>query len=154
METKEQLVKTIREWVRLDNEIRSLQKEQNKRKTDKKNLSNSLITIMRSNEIDCFDINDGQIIYCKKNVKKPITKKILLEILQKYYDGDLLKAVELNDFILSNREETTRESITRKIEKTDLFNSFENTEKKDKMKEKIEKINEIDRMNIFSKIDG
>lgn len=36
METKDQLVKTIREWVKIDNEIRALQKEQNARKQEKK----------------------------------------------------------------------------------------------------------------------
>jgi hypothetical protein len=115
METKEELIKTIREWVKIDNEIRTLQKEQLNRKNDKKRLSSSLIDIMKKNEIDCFDINDGQIIYNKKNVKKPITKKVLLEILQKYYKEDLLKANDVNNFILNNREESTKEEIVRKI---------------------------------------
>ena len=115
METKEELIKTIREWVKIDNEIRTLQKEQLNRKNDKKRLSSSLIDIMKKNEIDCFDINDGQIIYNKKNVKKPITKKVLLEILQKYYIEDLLKANDVNNFILNNREESIKEEIVRKI---------------------------------------
>uniref|UniRef100_A0A6C0HTS0 Uncharacterized protein n=1 Tax=viral metagenome TaxID=1070528 RepID=A0A6C0HTS0_9ZZZZ len=115
METKEELIKTIREWVKIDNEIRTLQKEQLNRKNDKKRLSSSLIDIMKKNEIDCFDINDGQIIYNKKNVKKPITKKVLLEILQKYYKEDLLKANDVNNFILNNREESIKEEIVRKI---------------------------------------
>ena len=119
METKEQLIKTIRDWVRLDNEIRLLQKEECKRKNAKKALSSSLIEVMKLNDIDCFDINDGQILYNKKNVKKPITKKVLLEVLQKYYNGDLLKALEVNDFILNNREETIKESITRKVDKVE-----------------------------------
>ena len=80
METKDQLVKAIRDWVRLDNEIRLLQKEESKRKNAKKSLSNTLMEVMKLNEIDCFDINDGQILYNKKNVKKPITKKVLLKI--------------------------------------------------------------------------
>lgn len=113
METKDQLIKTIREWVKIDNEIRALQKEQNSRKKEKKDISSSLINIMKSNEIDCFELNDGQLIYNKKNVKKPITKKTLLNILSKYYQGDTSKAGELNAFILENREETTKESLVR-----------------------------------------
>jgi hypothetical protein len=113
METKDQLIKTIREWVKIDNEIRALQKEQNSRKKEKKDISSSLINIMKSNEIDCFELNDGQLIYNKKNVKKPITKKTLLNILSKYYQGDASKAGELNAFILENREETTKESLVR-----------------------------------------
>jgi hypothetical protein len=120
METKEELIKTIREWVKIDNEIRTLQKEQNNRKNDKKKLSNLLIDIMKKNEIDCFDINDGQILYTKKNIKKPITKKLLLDLLARYYKGDLLKANDINNFILNNREEKIQEEIVRKIQAKEL----------------------------------
>lgn len=117
METKEQLIKTIKEWVKMDNEIRSLTKELNNRKNEKKKISNSLMEIMKKNEIDCFDINDGQICYSKKNIKKPITKKVLMDILSNYYNGDITKANELNNFIIDNREEVVKESIERKIKK-------------------------------------
>ena len=93
--------------------MRELQKQQLIRKTEKKRISEILIGIMRKNEIDCFDINDGQIIYNKKNVKKPITKKILFTILSKYYKGDSSKAEDMQNFILDNREEEVKESITR-----------------------------------------
>jgi hypothetical protein len=117
MDTKEQLIKTIKEWVKIDNEIRSLQEEVKIRKNNKKLISESLITIMKQNEIDCFDIKDGQICYNKKQVKKPITKGMLINILSKYYKGDILKANELNNFIMENREETTKESIILKTYK-------------------------------------
>jgi hypothetical protein len=117
METKDQLVKTIRDWVRIDNEIRKLQQELSKRKIEKKTFSNSLLEIMKNNSIDCFDINDGQLVYSKKNVKKPITKKLLLELLSKYYEGDSLKASDVNDFILNNREDTIKETLVRKLDK-------------------------------------
>ena len=57
---------------------------------------------MKSNEIDCIDIKDGQICYNQKSVKKP-TKTYLLNILSKYFEGDLEKAENANDFILNNR---------------------------------------------------
>jgi hypothetical protein len=151
METKDQLVKTIRDWVRLDNEIRILQKEQSKRKNAKKALSDSLIEVMKINEIDCFDINDGQILYNKKNVKKPLTKKMLLDVLQKYYHGDLLKALEVNDFILKNREETLKESITRKVDKAE---TTEEKEKVGKINEKFEKISEVEKLKNFFRINN
>jgi len=115
METKDQLIKTIKEWVKNDNEIRELQRQQNIRKIEKKKISANLIDIMRKNEIDCFDLNDGQIMYNKKNIKKPITKKTLYDILAKYYDGDMSKAEDMQHFILDNREEVVKESIVRKI---------------------------------------
>ena len=57
MDKKDQLIKTIQDWVRLDNEIRKLKKEENIRKTEQKKISCSLMEIMRDNEIDEFDIN-------------------------------------------------------------------------------------------------
>jgi hypothetical protein len=117
METKEQLIKSIKEWVKIDNEIRALQKEAKKRMDEKKNISKKLIEVMKNNEIDCFDLKDGQIMYSKKNVKKPITKKSLLDILAKYCEGDTIKAAEINDFIMDNREEVVKENIVRKISK-------------------------------------
>jgi hypothetical protein len=120
LETKEQLIVKIKEWVKIDNEIRTLQKELNKRKTEKKRISTELMEVMRANEIDCFDINDGQIMYSKKNVKKPITKSSLMNILNTYCNGDAVKAKEMNDFILDRREVETKETIVRKISKKSL----------------------------------
>jgi hypothetical protein len=117
METKDQLIKSIKEWVRIDKEIRTLSKEIATRKKEKKNISISLMDIMKKNEIDCFDINNGQILYTKKNVKKPITKKVLMDILSKYYKGDLAKATQLNNYIIDNREETVKENIEFKLKK-------------------------------------
>jgi len=115
MDSKDKLIKSIQDWVRLDNEIRKLKQEEKKRRDEQKQISGNLMTIMRENEIDEFDINNGKLIYSKKNVKKPITKKALLGILSKYYKGDINKATEINDYIISNREEVVVETIVRKI---------------------------------------
>jgi hypothetical protein len=115
MDSNDVLVKTIQDWVRLDNEIRQLKKEEQKRKDDQKKLSENLIDIMRKNKIDEVDIKNGKLVYSKKNVKKPITTKNLLSILSKFYKGDISKANEVNEFIIDNREEVVVESIVRKI---------------------------------------
>ena len=112
---KNVLVNNIKEWVKLDNEIRALKSEEKIRVNAKKKINDNLMTIMKDHEIDCVDIKDGQICYNKKNVKKPITKKYLLQILSKYFDGDIDRAEDATDFILENREEIVKESITRKI---------------------------------------
>jgi seryl-tRNA synthetase len=118
LKTKDQLIKTIKEWVKIDNEIRALKKEVASREKEKKEISKNLMDVMRKNEIDCFDLKDGQITYTKKNVKKAITKKSLLDILSKYCQGDSIKAIEINNFIMDNREEVVKESIVRTINKS------------------------------------
>jgi hypothetical protein len=117
LQTKEQLIIKIREWVKIDNEMRVLQKELKKRTSDKKKVSEELIQVMNAHQIDAFNTNDGQILYDKRNVKKPITKTALLAILTSYYNGDAVKASETNQYILENREEVVREKIVRKIVK-------------------------------------
>ena len=116
---KEQLVQVIREWVKNDNEIRTLQREQQKRKLEKKKITLNLIEIMRNNQIDCFDINDGQIMYKKKEIKQPITKTHLMNVLSTFYNGDSERVNELNTFIMENRKIVTKETISRKVKDAD-----------------------------------
>ena len=113
--TKEQLMKVVKDWVKLDNEIRVLQKEIAAKKKDKKEVSNQLMQIMKTEQIGGLDINDGQILYTSKSVKKPITNKVMMDVLSKYYGGDFMKATELSSFIMENRGEVVRENIVRKI---------------------------------------
>jgi hypothetical protein len=54
-------------------------------RNEKKIISQDLIHVMRNNNLDEFDIKDGQIMYVKKQVKKPINQKQLLSILSNYY---------------------------------------------------------------------
>jgi hypothetical protein len=54
-------------------------------------ITDSLVEIMREAEIDSLNVSDGNINYVKRDVKKPITKKYLLDVLSQYYDGDIDK---------------------------------------------------------------
>lgn len=115
MDSKEKLIKTIQEWVKLDNDIRKLRSEATLRKTEQDKITKSLMNTMKTNEIDEFNISNGKITYLNKTVKKPINKKNLLDILSKFYKGNNEKVSELNQFILDNREDVVVEKLVRKI---------------------------------------
>lgn len=117
MDTKDELVKHIRGWIQIDNDISTLQKQIKALRDEKKELTTSLVDVMKTNEIDCFDINEGKLIYAKSKYKKPINKKTLLDSLQTYFKNDGERAQEVSDHIFNNREETIKESIKRKKEK-------------------------------------
>lgn len=117
MEKQNDLIDVIREWVKIDNEIKYLKNEENKRKNQQKIISKNLMKIMSDYNIDEFDLKDGKIVYTKRNVKKPISKKVLLDLLTTYYKNDVDKANEVNNFILDNREEKVVETIKREINK-------------------------------------
>jgi hypothetical protein len=117
MEAKEQLVNNVKEWLKIDTEIMQLKHEIKERNNKKKTLTENLVKIMKTNSIDCFDINGGALIYKKSKVKKPINGKTLLSALQNYYKNDNKMAEELTKHIMENREEQFKETIKRKIDK-------------------------------------
>jgi predicted nucleic acid-binding Zn-ribbon protein len=117
METKEELVNSVKEWIKMDNEIAKLKAEIKDRNVKKKTLTESLMSVMKKNEIECFDINGGALVYKKNTIKKPISGKTLLSALQKYYANDPKIAEDLTKHVLDNREEKVKETIKRKIDK-------------------------------------
>ena len=117
METKEQLVNNIKEWIKMDNEITQLKAEIKERNNKKKTLTEGLVNVMKTNKIDCFDVNGGALVYKTNKVKKPINGKTLLTVLQNYYKNDPKIAEEITKHVLDNREEQIKETIKRKIDK-------------------------------------
>lgn len=113
-ETKEQLVKNVKAWIQMDNEIKEFQKQIKERKDKKKEYTETLLHIMKDNEIDCFDINGGQLIYSKTKVKAPLNKNNLMAALLSFYNDDVGQAEKVSTFLMETREEKVRESIRRK----------------------------------------
>jgi len=118
METKEELIGNIKEWIKMDNEIAKLKAEIKERNNKKKVITDSLVTVMKKNDIDCFDINDGSLVYKKSVVKKPLNGKSMMKALQTFYKNTPDKAEEVAKFLLENREEEVKETIRRKTTKT------------------------------------
>lgn len=110
--TKEDLVKTIKEWITIENEIKKLQQDIKERKCKKKELSDTLVNTMKSNEIDCFDINDGKIIYTRNKVRSTVSKKHITDSLSQYFnDSDVTTAQDITKFILDNRSVAFKDNI-------------------------------------------
>ena len=83
---KEELILNVKDWLRLEKELTMLKKEVRDRRNAQKILSQQLIHIMKNNDIDSLDTNDGnQILYSQNKIKCPITKTRLSAILAQYY---------------------------------------------------------------------
>ena len=81
--TKEDLIQTVRQWVRIDNQIRQMNKMLKKLKEDKKSHNAHMIEIMKSYSIDNFELKDGQIQYKKYKSRETLTqKKIVGNLVQ------------------------------------------------------------------------
>jgi hypothetical protein len=118
MATKEELVDNIKEWMLVDTEMKVLQRELKQRRERKKMLTESLVCIMKDNEIDCFDISEGKILYTKNRVKAPISKRHLVECLSKYFqENPTIEGDDVSKFILDSRETKLKETIRHKLPK-------------------------------------
>ena len=120
MTSKEELVSIIKEWIDNDEKVKEMQTIIKEYKTKKKTLTQMLLNIMKNNEIDCFDINSGKIVYCKSKTKASLNKKTLLDSLEKFFKEktDLKIDIDINsisDYILNNREIKVNENIKRKF---------------------------------------
>jgi len=118
MATKEELIENVKSWMMIDKEMKELQKEMKIRRVEKKRLADSLVEIMKENEIDCFDLTEGKLLYTKTKVKTALSKKHIMKCLEQYFSQvPDVKPDEVCEFILSNRDVKENESIRHKPNK-------------------------------------
>tara|TARA_B100000073_G_scaffold5417_1_gene4607 strand:- start:120 stop:521 length:402 start_codon:yes stop_codon:yes gene_type:complete len=130
-QSKDEMKKYIKEWIKLDNELKPHMKdidmaikEINEKKKQlmikkkdlenrKKDKTDKIVEILKSNGIDSINTKDGQLVYKKRVTKKSITKKFLTNIISDYFK-DPIKSEEVTNHILNSREENVVETIQMK----------------------------------------
>jgi hypothetical protein len=117
MSTQQELLENVKTWLDIDNQIRTLQKEIRDRRKLKKDLTESLVGIMKNQDIDALNVPDGQLIYNKTKTKAPLSKKHLLVSLTQFFKNDQRMVEELSKYIMETRQEKEKENIKRKIKK-------------------------------------
>ena len=112
---KDLLVTTIKEWVDCEKKIKEYNAQVKEFKDKKKILTKTLVEVMKNNEIDCFDINDGKIVHKTSKTKSSISKPYLLEILGKCFENNPeINCEEIGNLILENRPIKENHSIVMK----------------------------------------
>ena len=117
MSTQQELLQNVKTWLDIDNQIRTLQKEIRDRRKLKKELTDSLVGIMKNQDNYAHNVPDGQIIYNKTKTKAPLSKKHLLVSLTQFFKNDQRMVEELSKYIMETRQEKEKENIKRKIKK-------------------------------------
>ena len=115
--TKEELIINVKEWIKMDNDITKLKEEVKYKTNKKKELTDSLVNIMKNNAIDCFDINGGALVYKQRKSRKTISGKYLLAQLEEFYKEQPEVAKDITKKVLDNRQELIKDEIKRKINK-------------------------------------
>lgn len=115
--TKDEMIGHIKKWIQYDNDIKQLQADLKEKKENRRQHTERLVDIMKSNEIDCFDVNNGKLMYSKTKVKTPLNKSQMVQALMEYFNNDEPRVRELEDKLMSARKEKITETIRRKINK-------------------------------------
>ena len=115
MTTQDDVVQNIKHWMKLDKEMKILQKELKTRREEKKQVSAKLVDIMKDNEIDSFDISEGKIIHTKNKVKAPLSRQHLLTALNTYFaENPGIEPADVGEYILNSRAVKVKDDIRHK----------------------------------------
>ena len=117
MTDKSRLVENVKNWLQLDTEIKQLQQEIRKRRSLKKDMTDTLVQIMKSQDIDMMNAGESQLIRTEKKTKSALSKKHLIASLLNFFKEDKQTVAQLTTFIMNSRPEKTVENIRRKVVK-------------------------------------
>tara|TARA_B100001175_G_scaffold290298_1_gene274654 strand:- start:284 stop:640 length:357 start_codon:yes stop_codon:yes gene_type:complete len=117
MTDKSQLVENVKNWLQIDTEIKKLQQEIRKRRALKKDMTDTLVQIMKSQDIEIMNAGESQLIRTERKTKSALSKKHLINSLLNFFKEDKETVAQLTTFIMNTRPEKTVENIRRKVVK-------------------------------------
>ena len=72
---KTELQNYVKEWLKYDDEIKTLQEAIKERKNSKNDIGKILISFMDNNNIPHFNLKDGKLIFAKSEHTEPVNIK-------------------------------------------------------------------------------
>ena len=102
------------DWLKLDEEIKTLKQEIKKRRTVKKNMTNELIKTFKANDIDVMNAGNSKLVRTRHKVKAPLSKKHLIASLLDFYKEDTEMVKTISEHIMNTREVKIVENIKKK----------------------------------------
>ena len=109
--TKEELIKLISEWVSLEKQMVNLKKEIKTRKTRQDKMSNLMKNLMKTNSMNDLKAPGGALIYQTKTRKKQWSKKYLIDQINTFYQNNPETGAEVLKILEDNREQVVNEKI-------------------------------------------
>lgn len=112
MATKDDVLKAIASWQRTDQAIRALNAELRTLRKERQAHSDTLLKIMTDNDVDGFELNENRIHRSRQSVRAPLSRKRLVEALNKYFEDDQSVAPEeVVEFVIGTLERKERQLI-------------------------------------------
>ena len=105
---REKLKKEVRQYIELDDKIKAINKAAKDFRKQKEKLSDSILETMKKFEINDMNIKSGKLTYNERKTKSGLTL---------YFRDDVEKAKNCSEFVLENREDVSKVSLKRTINK-------------------------------------
>lgn len=97
-ELKDKLKICLNDFVKLDKEIKVLNEELKRRSDMKKNLTQQLVLMMETANVDCLESGNNSVIHKKRTSRQCLSRKYLKSVFDEYikdekYTDGLLDAI-------------------------------------------------------------
>jgi hypothetical protein len=95
----------VHEWLRLDEEIKTVQQTIKEKKNRMKVLDGFISKFMKSNDKDNCNVGDQNLIVLKeRKTTSPVNKKHITSVLTDVFGGNAQKAAEITQLIYDQRQ--------------------------------------------------
>jgi hypothetical protein len=94
----------LKAWIKLQEEIVTMNAELSQRKKHSKTLKDTILRIMESNKVAALNVSRGVISHRIREKAEPVNNSYLLKQCSAFFEGDEAKAKALVEFLETKRE--------------------------------------------------
>jgi hypothetical protein len=106
-----ELPNLIRQWMRIQEEMATLNNEIKQRKTQGKALKEVIIRIMETNNVANLSISKGTLVHSVRETPERISNTYLLKHCKEFFNGDEARARALVEYLEENRSVSVKHDL-------------------------------------------
>ena len=109
--TVTELPALIRQWMKIQEEMATLNNEIKQRKTQGKALKEVIIRIMETNNVANLSISKGTLVHSVRETPERICNTYLLKYCKEFFNGDEARARALVEYLEENRSVSVKHDL-------------------------------------------
>ena len=109
--TVTELPALIRQWMKIQEEMATLNNEIKQRKTQGKALKEVIIRIMETNNVANLSISKGTLVHSVRETPERISNTYLLKYCKEFFNGDEARARALVEYLEENRSVSVKHDL-------------------------------------------
>jgi phosphoglycerate-specific signal transduction histidine kinase len=114
-----ELPNLLKTWMKLQEEIVTLNAEISQRKKHSKTLKETILRIMNSNKVAALNVSRGVISHRVKETLEPVNNSYLMKQCTAFFEGDEAKAKNLIEYLENRREVKQHHDLKLVLPKTE-----------------------------------